>query len=41
MKSFKVTIKQKQVVKGENNKESYASKFVASMLHDDVDNFDN
>ncbi|GJT86071.1 hypothetical protein Tco_1067788 [Tanacetum coccineum] len=36
-KSLKVTIKQKQVVEGEKDAESYADKFIASMLHDDVD----
>ncbi|GJU01074.1 hypothetical protein Tco_1111412 [Tanacetum coccineum] len=36
-KSLKVTIKQKKVVEGEKDEESYADKFVASMLHDDVD----
>ncbi|GJV06605.1 hypothetical protein Tco_1344261 [Tanacetum coccineum] len=30
-----------KVVKGEKDKESYASKFDASMLHDDVDDFEN
>ncbi|GKB41108.1 hypothetical protein Tco_0886050 [Tanacetum coccineum] len=39
--SLKVTIKQKQVVEGGQDDESYASKFVASMLHDDVDNAGN
>nr|GEV85392.1 hypothetical protein [Tanacetum cinerariifolium] len=38
-KSLKVTIKQKKVVEGENEEESYADKFAASMLHDDVDDF--
>ncbi|GJT50971.1 hypothetical protein Tco_0977128 [Tanacetum coccineum] len=33
-KSLKVTIKQKQVVEGEKDAESYASKFAASMLDD-------
>ncbi|GKA14080.1 hypothetical protein Tco_0693726 [Tanacetum coccineum] len=33
----KVTIKQKQVVEGERDKDSYADKFAASMLHDDDD----
>nr|GEX68174.1 hypothetical protein [Tanacetum cinerariifolium] len=32
-----ITIKQKQVVKGEKDEESYADKFDVSMLHDDVD----
>ncbi|GJU53715.1 retrovirus-related pol polyprotein from transposon TNT 1-94 [Tanacetum coccineum] len=41
MKSLKVTIKQKQVVQGEKDEESYASKFAASMLDDDIDNFGN
>ncbi|GJT86074.1 hypothetical protein Tco_1067791 [Tanacetum coccineum] len=36
-KSLNVTIKQKQVVEGEKDEESYADKFAASMLHDDVD----
>ncbi|GJT86516.1 hypothetical protein Tco_1068233 [Tanacetum coccineum] len=36
-KSLKVTIKQKHVVKGEKDVKSYANKFVASMIHDDVD----
>ncbi|GJW10570.1 hypothetical protein Tco_1576397 [Tanacetum coccineum] len=36
-KSLKVTIKQKQVVKGGKYEESYASKFAASMLDDDID----
>nr|GEV35556.1 Gag-Pol polyprotein [Tanacetum cinerariifolium] len=36
-KSLKATIKQKHVVEGEKDKESYADKFAASMLHDDVD----
>ncbi|GKD23330.1 hypothetical protein Tco_1225033 [Tanacetum coccineum] len=36
-KSLKVIIKQKKVVEGENNEESYADKFVDSMIHDDVD----
>nr|GEV15946.1 hypothetical protein [Tanacetum cinerariifolium] len=35
LKSLKVTIKQKQVVEGEKDVESYANKFVA--IHDDVD----
>ncbi|GJY33295.1 hypothetical protein Tco_0417764, partial [Tanacetum coccineum] len=34
-KSLKVTIKQKQVVEGEKDEESYADKFAASMIHDD------
>nr|GEV68202.1 hypothetical protein [Tanacetum cinerariifolium] len=38
-KSLKITIKQTQVVKGEKDVESYADKFVASMIHDDVDGF--
>ncbi|GJR88757.1 retrovirus-related pol polyprotein from transposon TNT 1-94 [Tanacetum coccineum] len=38
-KSLKVTIKQKQVVKGEKDKESYADKFAASMIHNDDDDF--
>ncbi|GKA99512.1 hypothetical protein Tco_0827506 [Tanacetum coccineum] len=37
-KSLKVTIKQKQVVEGGKDKESYADKFVASMIHNDDDN---
>ncbi|GJR49386.1 hypothetical protein Tco_1399907 [Tanacetum coccineum] len=41
IKSLKVTIKQKQVVKGGKDEESYASKFAASMLHDDVDDSGN
>ncbi|GKF67532.1 hypothetical protein Tco_0197211 [Tanacetum coccineum] len=41
MKSLKVTIKQKQAVQGEKDEESYASKFAASMLDDDIDNFGN
>ncbi|GJT60060.1 hypothetical protein Tco_1003593 [Tanacetum coccineum] len=36
-KSLKVTIKQKQVVEGERDEESYADKFAASMLHYDFD----
>nr|GEV00750.1 hypothetical protein [Tanacetum cinerariifolium] len=36
-KSLKVTIKQKNVVEGDKDEESYANKFVASMIHDDVD----
>ncbi|GJS93128.1 hypothetical protein Tco_0800096, partial [Tanacetum coccineum] len=36
-KSLKVTIKQKQVVEGGQDDESYASKFAASMLNDDDD----
>ncbi|GJX01048.1 hypothetical protein Tco_0184961 [Tanacetum coccineum] len=39
LKSLKVTIKQKQVVKGEKDVESYADKFVASMINDVVDDF--
>ncbi|GJS57566.1 retrovirus-related pol polyprotein from transposon TNT 1-94 [Tanacetum coccineum] len=38
-KSLKVTIKQKHVIEGEKDVESYANKFVASMFHDDVDDF--
>nr|GEW56879.1 hypothetical protein [Tanacetum cinerariifolium] len=38
-KSLKVTIKQKQVVKGEKEVESYVDKFVDSMIHDDADDF--
>nr|GEU70869.1 copia protein [Tanacetum cinerariifolium] len=38
-KSLKVTIKQKQVAEGEKDAESYASKFAASMLDDNVDDF--
>nr|GEW42257.1 hypothetical protein [Tanacetum cinerariifolium] len=41
MKSLKLTIKQKQVDGGEKDEESYASKFVASMIHDDVDDSGN
>ncbi|GJT41862.1 hypothetical protein Tco_0941727 [Tanacetum coccineum] len=40
-KSLKVTIKQNQVVEGEKEVESYANKFVASMIHDDVDDSNN
>ncbi|GJT03325.1 hypothetical protein Tco_0824494 [Tanacetum coccineum] len=40
-KSLKVTIKQKHVVEGEKHEESYAHKFAASMLHDDVDDSNN
>ncbi|GKD28915.1 hypothetical protein Tco_1239693 [Tanacetum coccineum] len=36
-KLLKVTTKQKQVVEGEKDEESYADKFVAYMIHDDVD----
>ncbi|GJV31298.1 retrovirus-related pol polyprotein from transposon TNT 1-94 [Tanacetum coccineum] len=36
-KSLKITIIQKQVVEGNKDEESYADKFAASMLHDDVD----
>ncbi|GJZ19208.1 hypothetical protein Tco_0555798 [Tanacetum coccineum] len=36
-KSLKVTIKQKQVVEGEKDKESYADKFAASLIHNDDD----
>nr|GEU73450.1 hypothetical protein [Tanacetum cinerariifolium] len=39
LKSLKVTMKQKQVVEGERDEESYADNIVASMLHDD-DDFD-
>ncbi|GJZ04448.1 hypothetical protein Tco_0537723 [Tanacetum coccineum] len=35
-KSLKITIKQKQVVEGDKVEESYADKFDASKLHDDV-----
>ncbi|GJR27182.1 retrovirus-related pol polyprotein from transposon TNT 1-94 [Tanacetum coccineum] len=38
-KSLKVTIKQKQVVEGEKDEESYVDKFAASILHDDVDDY--
>nr|GEU99277.1 hypothetical protein [Tanacetum cinerariifolium] len=38
---LEVTIKQKQVVKGEKDAESYASKFAASMLDDEVDDSGN
>nr|GEW42258.1 hypothetical protein [Tanacetum cinerariifolium] len=41
MKSLKVTIKQKQVDGGKKDEESYASKFVAFMIHDDVDDSGN
>ncbi|GJQ97064.1 hypothetical protein Tco_0008203 [Tanacetum coccineum] len=34
---MKVTFKQKHVVEGENDEESYANKFVVSMIHDDTD----
>ncbi|GKC98903.1 hypothetical protein Tco_1169178 [Tanacetum coccineum] len=37
IKSLKKTIKQKQVVEGGQDDESYASKFAASMLNDDDD----
>nr|GEZ55299.1 hypothetical protein [Tanacetum cinerariifolium] len=37
-KSLKVTIKQKIVVKGVKDKESYADKFAAFMIHNDDDN---
>ncbi|GJT17195.1 hypothetical protein Tco_0875901 [Tanacetum coccineum] len=40
-KSLKVTIKQKHVVKGGQDDESYASKFVASMLNNDDDDSGN
>ncbi|GKB40943.1 hypothetical protein Tco_0885885 [Tanacetum coccineum] len=40
-KSLKVTIKQKQVVEVGQDDESYASKFVASMLNDDDDDSGN
>nr|GEW19759.1 hypothetical protein [Tanacetum cinerariifolium] len=40
-KSLKITIKRKQVVEGEKDEESYASKFAASMLDDDVDDSGN
>ncbi|GJZ84650.1 retrovirus-related pol polyprotein from transposon TNT 1-94 [Tanacetum coccineum] len=40
-KSLKVTIKQKQVVEGEKDAESYASKFAAFMLDDNVDDSGN
>ncbi|GJW64478.1 retrovirus-related pol polyprotein from transposon TNT 1-94 [Tanacetum coccineum] len=36
-KSLKITIKQKQVVEGDEDVESYADKFAASIIHDDVD----
>ncbi|GKC81266.1 hypothetical protein Tco_1136983, partial [Tanacetum coccineum] len=36
-KSLKVTIKQKHVVDGEKDKESYADTFAASMIHNDDD----
>ncbi|GJX92595.1 hypothetical protein Tco_0347181 [Tanacetum coccineum] len=38
---LKVTIKHKLVVKGEKDVESYADKFVASMIHNDVDDSKN
>ncbi|GJZ39970.1 hypothetical protein Tco_0586533, partial [Tanacetum coccineum] len=38
-KSIKVTIRQKQVVEGEKDKESYADKFAASMIHNHDDDF--
>ncbi|GKF82581.1 hypothetical protein Tco_0244237, partial [Tanacetum coccineum] len=34
-KSLKVIIKQKKVVEGEKDEESYVDKFAASMIHDD------
>nr|GEZ42475.1 hypothetical protein [Tanacetum cinerariifolium] len=40
-KSLKVTIKQKHVIEGEKDKESYADKFTTSMIHDDVDDSRN
>nr|GEW52658.1 reverse transcriptase domain-containing protein [Tanacetum cinerariifolium] len=40
-KSLKVTVKQKHVVKGEKDVESYANKFAASMIQDDVDDSKN
>ncbi|GJR14116.1 hypothetical protein Tco_0796768 [Tanacetum coccineum] len=40
-KSLKVTIKLNLVVKGEKDVESYADKFTASMIHDDVDDSNN
>nr|GEV70761.1 hypothetical protein [Tanacetum cinerariifolium] len=40
IKLLKVTIKQKQVVKGDKDEESYASKFDASMLDDNIDDSD-
>ncbi|GJX21330.1 retrovirus-related pol polyprotein from transposon TNT 1-94 [Tanacetum coccineum] len=40
-KSLKVTIKQKQVVKDEQDKESYASGFAVSLLNDDIDDSSN
>nr|GEW18377.1 nucleic acid-binding, OB-fold protein [Tanacetum cinerariifolium] len=40
-KSLKITITQKQVVAREKDEESYADKFVDSMLHDDVDDSGN
>ncbi|GJZ86344.1 retrovirus-related pol polyprotein from transposon TNT 1-94 [Tanacetum coccineum] len=40
-KLLKVTIKQRQVVKGEQDKELYASELAASMLNDDVDDSGN
>ncbi|GJU18586.1 hypothetical protein Tco_1146552 [Tanacetum coccineum] len=39
--SLKVTIKHKLVVKGEKDVESYADKFAASMIHNDVDDSRN
>ncbi|GJW72428.1 hypothetical protein Tco_0129345 [Tanacetum coccineum] len=39
IKSLKITIKQKKVVEGNKDVESYADKFDASMIHDDVDDF--
>ncbi|GJU67704.1 hypothetical protein Tco_1253963 [Tanacetum coccineum] len=39
-KLLKVTIKQKQVVEGEKDVESYADKFAASMIHDDEEKKD-
>ncbi|GJS75462.1 hypothetical protein Tco_0725343 [Tanacetum coccineum] len=39
MKSLKVTIKQKHVVKGRKDDESYDSKFDNSMIDDDIDDF--
>ncbi|GKC33017.1 hypothetical protein Tco_1040311 [Tanacetum coccineum] len=40
-KSLKLIIKQKQVVEGGQDKESYASKFAASMLDNDADDSGN
>nr|GEU37012.1 retrovirus-related Pol polyprotein from transposon TNT 1-94 [Tanacetum cinerariifolium] len=40
-KSLKVTIKQNQVVEGDKDERSYANKFAASMLDDDVNDFGN